>query len=104
MYLSTSDSTKTLLTITTELILLTIITEIMKDKVTETITYINLVRKRKPSTDRIKTHLREIGDENVWSIENLPNLSQDIRNKGLVELVNDSYKIKQKNVNWLKRH
>ena len=103
MYLSTSDSTKTLLTITTELILLTIITEIMKDKVTETITYINWVRKRKPSTDRIKTHLREIGDENVWSIENLPNLSQDIRNKGLVELVNDSYKIKQKNVNWLKR-
>ena len=96
MYLSTSDSTKTLLTITTELILLTIITE--------TITYINWVRKRKPSTDRIKTHLREIGDENVWSIENLPNLSQDIRNKGLVELVNDSYKIKQKNVNWLKRH
>ena len=103
MYLSTSDSTKTLLTITTELILLTIITEIMKDKVTETITCINLVRKRKPSTDRIKTHLREIGDENVWSIENLPNLSQDMRNKGLVELVHDSYKIKQKNVNWLKR-
>ena len=31
----------------------------------------------------------------MWSIENLPNLLQDMCNKGLIELVDDSYKIKQ---------
>ena len=30
----------------------------MEDKVTETITYIKSVRKKKPSIDRIKTHLK----------------------------------------------
>ena len=53
------------------------------------------VSKEKPSIDRIKTHLLKIGDENVWSMENLPNLLQDMSNKGLTELVDDSYKIKQ---------
>ena len=46
----------------------------MEDKVIETIMYIKLVSKKKHSIDRIKTHLLKIGDENVWSIENLPNL------------------------------
>ena len=41
-----------------QLILLPIITEIMEDKVIETITYIKLVSKKKPSIDRIKTHLK----------------------------------------------
>ena len=31
----------------------------------------------------------------MWSIENLLNLLQDISSKGLIELVYDSYKIKQ---------
>ena len=31
----------------------------------------------------------------MWSIENLPNLLEDICNKGLIELVDDFYKIKQ---------
>ena len=31
----------------------------------------------------------------MWSIENLPNLLQDMCNKGLIELVDDSCKIKQ---------
>ena len=31
----------------------------------------------------------------MWSIENLPNLSQDMCDKGLIKLVNDCYKIKQ---------
>ena len=46
----------------------------MEDKVIETIMYIKLVSKKKQSIDRIKTHLLKIGDGNVWSIENLPNL------------------------------
>ena len=48
-------------------------------------TYIKSVSKKKPSIDRIKT----------IKIENLPNLLQDMCNKGLIELVVDSYKIKQ---------
>ena len=36
----------------------TTITEIMENKKVETITYIKLVRKKKPSIDRIKTHLK----------------------------------------------
>ena len=67
----------------------------MKDKVVETITFIKLVSKKKLSIDRIQIHLLKIDDENVCSIENLPNLLQDICNKGLIELVDDSYKIKQ---------
>ena len=31
----------------------------------------------------------------MWSIENLPNLLQDMCNNGLIELTDDSYKIKQ---------
>ena len=46
----------------------------MEDKVIEIIMYIKLVSKKKQSIDRIKTHLLKIGDGNVWSIENLPNL------------------------------
>ena len=75
----------------------------MKDKVIDTITYMKSTRKQKPSIDRIKTLLLKIDDENVWSIENLPNLLQDMCDKGLIELIDDSYKIKQRNVNWLKR-
>ena len=65
----------------------------MEDKVIETIRYIKSISKKKPSINRIKT--LKISDENVWSIENLPNLLQDICDKGLIELVDDSYKIKQ---------
>ena len=102
--LPTSDATKTLLPITTELILLPIITEIMEDKLIETITYVKSVSIKKPSIDRIKPHLLKIDDENLWSIENLPNLLQEMFDKGLIELVDDSYKtIKQKNVRWWKR-
>ena len=75
--------------------LLPIETEIMEDKVINTITYITSVSKNKPSIDRIKTHLLKIGDENVSSIENLPSLLQDMCDKGLIELIDDSYKIKQ---------
>ena len=32
----------------------------------------------------------QIGDENVWSIENLPIFLQDMCDKGLIELVDDS--------------
>ena len=67
----------------------------MEDKVIEPMAYIKSVSKKKPSIDRIKTHLLRIIDENVWSKENLPNLLQDMCNKGLIELVDDSYKIKQ---------
>ena len=56
----------------------------MEDKVIETITYIKSISKKKPSIDRIKTQLLKIGDENAWSIENLPNLLQDMCNKGLI--------------------
>ena len=66
----------------------------MEDKVIETITYIKSVSKKKPSIDRIKT-LKICNEMVVWSIENLPNLLQDMCNKGIIELVDDSYKIKQ---------
>ena len=67
----------------------------MEDKVIETMTYIKSVSKKKRSIDKIKNTLN-IGDENnVWSTENLPNLLQDVRDKGLIELVDDAYKIKQ---------
>ena len=66
----------------------------MEDKVIETITYIKSVSKKKPSIDKIKT-LKICNEMVVWSIENLPNLSQDMCNKGIIELVDDSYKIKQ---------
>ena len=55
--LSLSDATKILLPITNELMLLALITEIMEDKVIETITFIRSVNKRKPSINKIKTHL-----------------------------------------------
>ena len=67
----------------------------MEDKVIDTITYRKSISKKKPSIDRIETHLLKIGDENVWSIENLPNLLQDMCDKGLIELIGDSYKIKK---------
>ena len=55
----------------------------------------SLLAKRKPSIGRIKTHLRRIIDENVSSIENLSNLLQVMCDKDLIELVDDSYKVKQ---------
>ena len=67
----------------------------MEDKAIDTMRCIKQVRKKKPSIDRIKKHLLKIGDENVWSIENLPNLLQDMRDKGLIELIDYSCKIKQ---------
>ena len=56
---------------------------------------IKSVSKNKPSIDRIKTYLLAICDKNVWSIENLPDLLQNMCEKGLTELIDDSYKIKQ---------
>ena len=53
------------------------------------------VSKKKPFIDRIKTHLLKIGDENMWSMEHLPNLLEDMCDKGLIKLIDDSYKIKQ---------
>ena len=67
----------------------------MEDKVSDTIKCIKSVRKKKPSIDRIKTHLLKIGNEHVWSIDSLPNLLQDMSDKGLIELTDHSYKIKQ---------
>ena len=90
---SISDAKKNFVNDYNWIILLPVITEIMEDKVIETIRYIKSISKKKPSINRIKT--LKISDENVWSIENLPNLLQDICDKGLIELVDDSYKIKQ---------
>ena len=67
----------------------------MEDKVIETIMYIKPVSKKRPSIDRIKTHLLKIGNEIVWPIENLPNLLRKIYDKGPIELARDTYKIKQ---------
>ena len=47
-------------------------TEIMADKLFETIIYTKMITKKKPSTDRIETHLLRARDENnEFSIENL---------------------------------
>ena len=67
----------------------------MEDKVIETITYIKSVSEKKPSLTESK-HLLKICDENVWSKENLPNLLHNMCNKGFIELVDDFYKIKQR--------
>ena len=67
----------------------------MEDKVSDIITCIKSFRKKKPSIARIKRHLLKIGNENVWSIESLPNLLQDMCDKDLIELIGHSYKIKQ---------
>ena len=67
----------------------------MEEKVIDTITYIKSVSKKLPFIDRNKTYLLKTGDDNVWSIEKLPNLLQEMCNKGLIELLYDSYKIKQ---------
>ena len=74
----------------------------MEDKVIETITYIKSVSKNKPSIDRIKIHLLKICDENVWSIEDLPNLLQDMCNKSLIDLILTKSN-KHEKLNWLKR-
>ena len=63
----------------------------MEDKVIDKITQIKSVSKKKPSVDRIKTYLLKIGDENVWSVEYLPNLLQDMWDKGVMELIDDPY-------------
>ena len=68
----------------------------MEDKVIDTIMYIKSVSKKKPSADRIKTHLLKIRNENVWSIGYLPNLLKDMCDKGLIELTDSSDKIKQR--------
>ena len=47
----------------------------MEEKVIETIMYIWSVTKKKPSIDRVTAHSLEISDENLSSIESLPNLS-----------------------------
>ena len=67
----------------------------MEDKVIETITYIKSVSKKKPSVDRIKTQVLKISDETVQSIENLSYILQDMCDKDLIELVDDSYRINQ---------
>ena len=67
----------------------------MEDKVIETITYIKSVSKKKPSVDRIKTQVLKISDETVQSIENLSYILQDMCDKDLIELVDDSYRISQ---------
>ena len=67
----------------------------MEEKVIDTITYTKSVSKKLPFIDRNKTYLLKTGDDNVWSIEKLPNLLQEMCNKGLIELLYDSYKIKQ---------
>ena len=68
----------------------------MTDKVIETATFIKTVSKKKSTIDRIKTHLlRTGGEENELSIKNLENLLQDMYEKGIIELVDDDYKIKQ---------
>ena len=74
----------------------------MEDKVIETITYIKSVSKKKPSIDRIKIRLLKICDENVWSIEDLPNLLQDMCNKSLIDLILTKSN-KHEKLNWLKR-
>ena len=74
----------------------------MEDKVIETITYKKSVSKKKPSIDRIKIRLLKICDENVWSIEDLPNLLQDMCNKSLIDLILTKSN-KHEKLNWLKR-
>ena len=76
------------------MILLLIITEIMEDKVTETITYIKSFSGKKNIYLQNQDILEMCNENNVWSIENLPNVLQDMCDKGLIELLDDTYKIK----------
>ena len=67
----------------------------MEDKIIETNTYIKLVSKKKPSIDRIKTYLIKNTRWKHVANKNLPHLLKDMCHKGLIELVDDAYKIKQ---------
>ena len=68
----------------------------MEDKIIETNTYIKLVSKKKPSIDRIKTYLiKNTRWKQHVANKNLPHLLKDMCHKGLIELVDDAYKIKQ---------
>ena len=70
----------------------------MIDKVTDTISYIKKINKKKPSAGRIKTHLLRAGNET----NELPIESLEI-SLVTIELVDDAYKVKQtQDRNWLK--
>ena len=65
----------------------------MEDIIIESITYIKSISKKKPFIDRIKTHIFKFGDENnVWLIENQPNILLDMCDKSWLIILTKSKK------------
>ena len=69
----------------------------MTDKTIQGIIHIKSVSKKKVTIDRIRTHLLRTDDDSndVWSIEKLESMLTDLINQNIIELIGDTYKIKQ---------
>ena len=69
----------------------------MADTVIEIITYINFASRSKATIDRIHTHLcKSANMDEIWFLENLEKILDDMSAKNLIELKNGAYKVKLK--------
>ena len=77
--------------------LIIVTTGIMADKIIQSIMDINSMSKKKVMADRIRAHLLRRDDDNNddWSIEKLESMLTDLIDQSIIELIGDTYKIKQ---------
>ena len=70
----------------------------MTDKVIQSIRHIKSLSKKKVTIDRIRAHLLRTDDDNNddWPIEKLESMLSDLIDQNIIELIGDTYKIKQK--------
>ena len=70
----------------------------MGDQIILGIIHIKSVSKRKVTTDRIRAHLLRTDDDNKddWSIGKLESMLSDLMDQNIIELIGDTYKIKQR--------
>ena len=69
----------------------------MTDKTIQSTTISKSVSKKKVTIDRIRAHLLRTDDDNNddWSIEKLESMLSDLIDQNIIELIGDTYKIKQ---------
>ena len=69
----------------------------MTDKIIQDIINIKSVSKKKVIIDRIRAHLLRTDDDNNhdWSIEKQESMLTDLTDQDIIELIGDTYKIKQ---------
>ena len=69
----------------------------MANEVIGTITHIKSVSRKKATIDRIRAHLCKSADvDEVWSMENLEKILDDMSATNLIQLENSAYKVKLK--------